>query len=149
MEGRYHLRRLPDHILRQSCVEVNDFSDLGDLLSNMREIIEANKGVGLAAPQIGDNRRVAIAKIGEEVREFINPKKLREGKHPYSGPEGCLSVPGEIVQMNRRYPIQVGYQDRQGMYHTEVLRGLNAVVLQHEMDHLDGILIIDNDKPTY
>ena len=143
MEGRYHLRRLPDPILRQSCVEVNDFFDLGDLLSNMREIMEANKGVGLAAPQIGDNRRVAIAMIDGQIREFLNPRKLREGMHPYLTVEGCLSVPGEHVQTNRKYPIQIEYQNRQGMHHTEIFMGYNVVVPQHEMDHLDGKLITD------
>lgn len=149
MEGKYYLRTLGDSILRQSCVEVSDFSDLSDLLSNMYEIMHEKKGVGLAAPQIGDNRRVAIAQIDEEIMEFINPVMLKEGKHPYHPLEyeTCLSVPDHYVKLKRKYPIRIGYHDREGEYHTQNFTGFHAVLLQHELDHLNGILITDYPKP--
>jgi len=142
----YYLRKLPDPILRQQAVEVEDFPNLDELLSNLYEILSVKRGVGLAAPQIGDSRRVAIIKINGEIREFINPRKLKEGINPYSIEEGCLSIPDTFVSTHRNYPIQIEYQDRRGVHHTERFTGFNAVVLQHEMDHLDGKLIIDYSR---
>ena len=149
MEGKYFLRSSKDPILRVQCVEVDDFSDLSDLLLNMREIMRVKEGVGLAAPQIGDNRRVAIAKIEGEIIEFINPVILKEGKHANFTEQECLSLPGKQVRTNRNYPIRILYQDRQGEYHAERFTGFVAVVLQHEIDHLEGILITEYPQPRY
>lgn len=152
---KYYLRTLEDPILREPCVEVNDFSDLDDLLPSMYWIMVFNFGVGLAAPQVGDNRRIAIATIDGQTREFINPRKLKEEEYTtIPEGEGCLSVPPPDAQMQspkvrilRRYSIEVEYQDRKGTYHNETFIGSPAIVLQHEMDHLDGRLTIDYIKP--
>lgn len=154
MKGNYYLRTLPDPILRQPCVEVNDFSDLSNLLSNMFNIMVAEGGIGIAAPQVGDNRRISIARIDGQVREFINPKKLWEGEFNTSRLEGCLSIPNPDipteslrVEVPRKHSIRIGYQDIQGLYHVETFYGVPARILQHEMDHINEKLIIDYVKP--
>jgi len=154
MEGRYYLRTLPDPILRQSCVEVNDFSNLSDLLSNMYDIMVAERGIGIAAPQVGDNRRIAIARIYGQTREIINPEILWEGAYNTTMEEGCLSIPnsdiptGNLkVEVPRKHSIRIGYQDMQSLYHVETFYGFPARILQHEMDHINEKLIIDYAIP--
>ena len=90
MVGGYYLRKLPDPILRQPCVEVNDFSDLSDLLSNMRQIMSVKKGISLSAPQIGDNRRVAIAQIdGEMGQRHVGQRLQRKQWRIQISPWAC------------------------------------------------------------
>ena len=137
----YTLRLKGDPILVTRSYDVKDFSDLGRLLDDMRQAMRDYRGIGLAAPQIGDLRRVAIAEIDNHVAEFVNPYIAGRGLLYIPRREGCLSLPKTEALKIRKYSIYVEYSDRQGTPHRRHLSGCNAVILQHEIDHLDGKLI--------
>lgn len=143
MPKEYHLRTYGDPVLREVCKEVTDFSDLEDLLDSMKDIMRGYGGQGIAAPQIGDTRRVIMTSpflIG--AKEYINPKIIKSlGYIPFS--EGCLSLPNTSRFKLRKFYIKLEYQDRHGKKHKKRYTGISAIVLQHEIDHLDGKLIID------
>jgi peptide deformylase len=143
------LRYLGDGVLRQKTEPVERFdTDLGTLLDDLVETMYENAGVGLAAPQVGDTRRATVvdvseARDGTEVLELINPVVVsKSGTVPSE--EGCLSIPGVVETVERSAEVEVEYQDRDGDRHT--VRGVDLLsrVLQHELDHLEGILFIDH-----
>ncbi len=115
------------------------------LFEDMIETMHVEDGVGLAAPQIGVSKRVLIAcptvKKGEE-HVIVNPEILHSSGREL-GSEGCLSLPGIQGEVLRAKKIKVRYQDRFGEVITAELREFFARIIQHEMDHLDGILLID------
>lgn len=133
-----------DPILRKVCREVTVFdAKLARVLDDMLETMKKADGVGLAAPQVGFMRRFAICEInGGEILEIINPEIIEKSGSQIGG-EGCLSVPKVYKDVNRYMNIKVKFLDRNGVEHTRELDGFNARVVQHEMDHLDGILFID------
>ena len=136
----YHLRKWGDPILRQKCRQVEDISELGGLILSMRSIMSDHSGLGLAAPQIGDDRQILIAKISGDPQVFINPTITKaKGYIPFI--EGCLSLPGLIIPTLRRSSIEVEYQTIGGTKKSGTYTGLNAIVLQHEIDHLNGKLM--------
>ena len=141
----YRLRRWGDPVLRERCADVDDFSedsDLEALLSAMYHIKAQHGGIGIAAPQVGDGRRVVLADVHGWTQEFVNPRiTARSGFRPSL--EGCLSVPFLLLPKLRSSSIDVEYQDRHGVSHAGVFSGYDATVLQHELDHLDGRLIVD------
>lgn len=112
------------------------------LLRDMAETMYEKDGVGLAAPQIGIRRRIAVIDAGEGLMEFINPRIL-EPQGSAALVEGCLSVPGRRGQVTRPERLRVLAQDRDGKPFEMEAEGLLARALQHEVDHLDGILFID------
>ncbi len=113
------------------------------LLDDMKETLQVEEGVGLAAPQVGVLRRIAIVGFDGRYYELINPRILH-----FSGEqieeEGCLSVPGVRGLVKRPETIKVTYVDRDGKRHKEEITGLTARVFCHEIDHLDGVLFVDN-----
>lgn len=115
--------------------------ELDRLLKRMGEVMVEEHGVGLAAPQIGVSRKLFVAYL-DDLREFINPVVVR-GMGEVVGEEGCLSFP-EIYGMVPRFEkIVVKYLDRGFKEHREEFADFNARVLQHEIDHLNGVLLID------
>ena len=141
----YHLRRWGDPVLRERCAEVEDFSydsGLEALLSAMYSIKGKHGGIGMSAPQVGDARRVVLADVYGWTREFINPAITARSGHRLSL-EGCLSIRLLRLPKLRSSSIELTYQDRQGVSHSGVFTGMDATVLQHELDHLDGRLIVD------
>ncbi len=141
--------KYPDARLTQVSKPVTHFDkNLGKLLEDMAKTMYESNGIGLAAPQVGHFIRAFIIDLGDEdgkpkeLFEFINPK-LSEGEGKIVFEEGCLSVPGYTEEVKRCNQIKVQYQDRQGKQHTLAAEGLFAVALQHENDHLDGILFLD------
>ncbi len=135
---------LGNDLLREKAREVTEFDDkLGVLIDDMVETMFKANGVGLAAPQIGVLKRVAVVCVdGEKVYELVNPvivKKVGE----QIGPEGCLSVPGMQADVRRPRKIVVEAQDRTGQLWQYKLEGFIAVAFCHEIDHLDGVLYID------
>ena len=139
----YQLIKEGDPILREKAVEVRRFNkNLHDLLDGMLETMRENKGVGIAAPQVGISKRVVVMEIEDEIYELVNPmiisKKGRE-----TDVEGCLSVPGRHGKVARATRVTVKAQDRDG--NPFELEGKKALArcVQHECDHLDGILFID------
>ncbi|MHA3788816.1 peptide deformylase [Flavobacterium hauense] len=107
----------------------------------------ANSGVGIAAPQIGINRNVILVqrfdKPGEPFEAFLNPKIKWRSALMRKGTEGCLSIADARGDVLRNYTVQITYYDRNGKHQEEIIEGFTAVILQHETDHLMGILFTD------
>lgn len=141
------IRKFPDPILKEQCSSVTEFGpQLHRLLDDMRETMYAAEGIGLAAPQIGEKVCVAVVDIGvetSELIELINPVVLtREGKT--SSEEGCLSIPRFRETIERAKGITLSAQDRHGKPFELEADGLLSVCIQHEIDHLNGILFVDH-----
>jgi peptide deformylase len=145
----------PDPLLRQKSASVEQVTDeIRRLVDDMFETMYAAPGIGLAAVQVGVPKRILVIDLqdpeeegGEPVRDprvFINPEILEASAElqPYN--EGCLSVPEMYAEVVRPARVRARWLDRDGTVHEEELTGLLAVVLQHEMDHLEGILFIDH-----
>ena len=130
-------------MLREKAREVPKVTpNIEKLLQNMADTMYDAEGVGLAAPQIGVSKRVIVIDIGEGLLELINPEILeREGQDRQV--EGCLSVPGVQGEVIRAYRVKVKGWDRKGEEKVIIGEGLLARVLQHEIDHLDGVLFVD------
>ena len=120
--------------------------ELASLLDDMKETMYKSDGVGLAAPQIGVLKRVTVIDVSKErdqLMEFINPEILGVfGKT--TSEEGCLSIPGFRDSIKRSRKVLVKAQDRTGKEFTVEADELLAICLQHEIDHLDGVLFIDH-----
>ncbi|MBI2601002.1 peptide deformylase [Candidatus Daviesbacteria bacterium] len=101
------------------------------------------EGVGLAATQIGLGECFFVGKIGGDFKTFINPRIVSLGKKTKKYFEGCLSIPNYYGEINRSLSLKATYQDLQGQMHTESLKGVDAWIFQHEVDHLNGILFPD------
>lgn len=146
---RLEILEYPDKRLRKVSESVTRFdADLSKLLDDMHETMLGAHGIGLAAPQVNRPLRVFIVDLSlqedeAKVRhEFVNPK-ISEGTGKISFEEGCLSVPGVGESVNRKKRIRVDYQDRTGKAQVLYAEDLLAVAIQHEYDHLDGILFVD------
>lgn len=128
-------------------------AELRKLLQDMAETMYANKGIGLAAQQVGRLERVCVIDVpgkedapGTGLMFLVNPAVVsREGSVVFK--EGCLSFPGLEVEVERAATVTVEYQDEQGDRKTIVAEGLAAVCLQHEIDHLDGVVFVDRLSP--
>ena len=132
-----------DDVLRQKCFPVEEFDEkLWKLLEDMKETVKKEDGAGLAAPQVGVLRRLAVVDVEEGYFEFINPVIVSQ-KGEQSGWEGCLSVRGKSGIVSRPMKVTVVYQDRNGEKQTVKAKGFFARAICHELDHLDGILYID------
>lgn len=141
------IRLYPDPILKQPASSVEKFdSTLHKLLDDMAETMYEADGIGLAAPQVGVSQRVAVADVSEkrnDVLEVVNPIIVaREGKVPSE--EGCLSIPEYRDTIQRSEAVTVQAMDRNGNPIEIKATGLLAICLQHEIDHLDGILFVDH-----
>ncbi len=134
-----------DPILHTVCRPVEKFDDkLHQLLDDMKETLYKAQGLGLAAPQVGIRRRVAVIDVQDEngLIEMINPEVLKtSGKQ--RDVEGCLSCPDEWGYVVRPNKCTVRAQDRNGEFYTLNLEGLGARCALHEIDHLDGKLFLD------
>lgn len=115
---------------------------LFSLLDDMKETLMAADGVGLAAPQVGILKRVVLCEIEKEYIEMINPK-ISGVKGEITDKEGCLSIVGKYANVMRPDKITVTYYDRNKKLNRLTLKGFNARIVCHEVDHLDGVLISD------
>ncbi len=136
----------PNPVLTTKSAEVKDFGPkMQKFFEDMIETMYVEDGVGLAAPQVGVSQQILIAspnqKQGEEY-VIVNPKILEKSGQE-KGNEGCLSFPGLSAEIVRAKKIRLQYQDRKGKLHEADIKDFFARVIQHEMDHLDGILMID------
>jgi len=139
------IRTLPDPVLRQKAKKVTKIDgSIQKLIDDMIHTMRAASGAGLAAPQIGVSLRVAIIELpGEELITLINPEIIkRQGERIVE--EACLSVPGYQGEIKRAVTVKVKAQDRQGREIRLKGEELLAHALEHELDHLDGILYIDH-----
>lgn len=148
-------------VLRKPAEEISqDFPDLDKLISDMYETMYNAKGVGLAAPQIGKSIRIFIVD-GSPVQDseedesiemqgwkkvFINPKVIEEKGEEWGYDEGCLSIPDVIEQVYREEEVLLRYYDENWVEHEKTFRGMQARIIQHEYDHLEGVLFTDYVK---
>ncbi|GGK14150.1 peptide deformylase [Caldalkalibacillus thermarum] len=143
--------KYPDPVLREKAVEVKRIDErFHRLLDDMAETMYAAEGVGLAAPQVGISKRVFVVDVGDEngLLEFINPEIIvKEGEQ--IGPEGCLSIPGVNGEVRRAQKIKVRAIDRNGETFELEAEDLLARAIQHELDHLNGVLFIDIAERIY
>ncbi|UCF31023.1 MAG: peptide deformylase [bacterium] len=143
----------PDPILRLKCEEaVPGTDDVCRLAEDMVETMYAAPGIGLAAPQVGRNIRMLVIDItgpvgAPEPHVLLNPV-IQEKSESTSFEEGCLSVPELNVEIDRARKIRVRYQDLDGRWNDLSAEDLFAVAVQHEMDHLEGRLILDYASPV-
>ena len=142
----------PHPVLKTAAAPVTAFDEaLGALIEDMAETMYAAKGIGLAANQIGVLQRVAVVDVADEgqpreLLELVNPQVVvRDGKS--RGEEGCLSLPKLYDNVDRAKLVKVTYQTRTGEARELEASGLLGVCLQHEIDHLDGIMFIDRMGP--
>lgn len=140
--------KIPDPILRTPCKTVDRVTDRHRLLAeNMTSIMKKSSGVGIAAPQIGVSERLVVIAPGGKSLALINPViTKREGEQV--GEEGCLSIPGLYGDVSRSAVVEVEALDRKGNPVTYEMDGFAARVVQHEIDHLDGVLFVDKADPT-
>lgn len=139
----YKIVEMGDPVLREKAQAVTKINkNIQKLLNDMADTMYAAKGVGLAAPQIGISKRVIVVDVGEGLWEVINPEIISK-KGEECGVEGCLSIPGVTGQVYRAAHVVVTGLDRNGNEIRIEAGGLGARALQHEIDHLDGILFID------
>ena len=138
----------PDPFLRQVSSNVEKVDDkIRKLMDDMLETMYAAPGIGLAAIQIGVPIRVIVMDLSkEETRKplyFVNPKIIAKSKNDSSYEEGCLSVPGQFAEVDRPDQCHINYLNYEGKKKELKAEGLLATCIQHEMDHLEGILFID------
>lgn len=131
--------------LRLNSTEVKKNVDISELITNLWDSMYNAEGAGLAAPQIGVNKKVFVIDIKSEnfKKVFINPIINYESGEYYIMNEGCLSLPGLEGSVVRKGTIDITYYDENWNLHNEEYDGLLARVIQHEYDHLDGILWVD------
>jgi peptide deformylase len=140
-----------DPALRKMAAPADAFDgDLAGLVNDLFEIMYREKGVGLAAPQLGESTRVFVVDVeddeGRTKLAFVNPViTRREGE--MVGEEGCLSIPGYREDVKRAARIEVEAKDETGRSFSLTAEGLLARAIQHELDHLDGILFVDRLSP--
>jgi len=140
---KYELKFYPDPVLRKISSPVGKVDNtIRHLIKKMSKIMYSRKGIGLAAPQVGTLDRVIIADIGEGLISMINPEILTGFGEDYLE-EGCLSLPETTVNVKRQQSVFVRYLDKNEKEKESELDGLTARVVQHEIDHLNGVLIID------
>jgi peptide deformylase len=147
--AKLKIRTYPDPILKKKAAPVTDFGPVTQkLFDDMIETMHVSDGVGLAAPQIGISQQIFIAcptmRRGEEyvmVNTVIENASGEEIKA-----EGCLSLPGISGEIKRATKIRIRFQDRHGKNFTAEIENFFARVIQHEMDHLKGVLLIDHFK---
>ncbi|MFT7612110.1 MAG: peptide deformylase [Parvicellaceae bacterium] len=156
-----------DPVLRAECEELKEGSDISELKQNMFETMYKSKGVGLAAPQVGKSVRVFVIDAAsfaeddpeseEEAKEFeflktfkrmyINPILEEERGPEWGFSEGCLSIPGIREEVFRKDTVVISYYDENWEFKEETLTGLAARVVQHEYDHIEGVLFTDYLSP--
>ena len=144
------IRQYPDPVLRLEAQQVQDFDDdLKQLVERMARLMQDARGVGLAANQVGVLRRVFVIQAEDEPepRALVNPSIVERSDESGEDDEGCLSMQGVVVSVERPVRIRLEASDEEGKPVTLELEGLPARVAQHELDHLDGVLILDRTSP--
>jgi len=139
----------PDPVLREISKPVTEITPrIHKLLDDMAETMYDAEGVGLAAPQIAILKRVVVIDVGEGLLEMINPEILEKDGEQV-GPEGCLSIPGILGKVKRAERVKVKFLDRNGKEIVLEGTGLLSRAIQHEIDHLNGVLFTDIAEEFY
>lgn len=143
MSSILEVKKYPEKILRVKCDPVDVIDDgVRSLLADMAFTMHAHRGIGLAASQIGINKQIAVVDIGEGTINLINPKIIdKDGSSAIE--EGCLSLPSVCMGVKRSSFVKITALDENGKNISINADGILSTVIQHEIDHLNGILIID------
>ncbi|MDC9582123.1 peptide deformylase [Xenorhabdus sp. PR6a] len=141
---------IPDERLRQKCVDVTDFDKVQALIDDMLETMyNTDNGIGLAAPQVGRQEAVLVIDLSpnrDQPMTLVNPK-IVEKERRVVNQEGCLSIPGYYAEVERFEKVKVEACDRFGQPMTIESEDFLSIVIQHEIDHLHGIIFIDYLSP--
>lgn len=151
--------QLGEDVLRETAqiVEKHDDSHIKSVITDLIETMRHEDLVGMAAPQIGESLRIFVSEIREtkyrkglidELKVCINPIIIEKSEETQLGWEGCGSIPGLFGQVDRVVEITLEYTNREGIRETGTFAGLLAVIIQHELDHLDGIMFTDLADPA-
>jgi peptide deformylase len=142
------IRKNGDPALRVKTVKIKDplAENVQALILDMLETMRVGNGVGLASTQVGSNLRLCVVQTEDVQYVLINPQITSKSKNKIISEEGCLSFPGKFFPISRHGEVQVRYLDENGQPCKVKGKDLLARALQHEIDHLDGILIIDRIK---
>jgi len=136
-----------DKILRKKSKKVAKIDDsIRNLGESLIETMLANNGVGLAAPQCGIMKRIIVVLVNEEPKVMINPEIIFTSEEKEISEEGCLSIPQTYIEKERYSKVTVKYRNLQGHPQLENYEGLVSRIIQHEIEHLDGILMTDVPK---
>ncbi|MFQ6553561.1 peptide deformylase [Aestuariibius insulae] len=144
------IHEAPSDALRVACTRVAEFGDeFQSLADDLLDTMYAAEGRGLAAPQIGDDRRVFVMdarwKTGDKAPiVVVNPEIVEAAPMQTVGEEACLSIPGKVYRVQRPLWVDLRWMSRSGVLTTERLVGQEAMIACHELDHLDGRLILDH-----
>lgn len=146
----YEIKKYGEECLGIESTKVEEVTDeLREILNNMVETMHESSGVGLAAPQVGINKRFFVLDINDGlIRKIVNPEILKFSEEYDESDEGCLSVPGIYKKVKRAYEIEVKYLNENGEEKQETIKGFLAKAFQHEYDHLDGILFVERISPV-
>ncbi len=140
----YEVRTFGDPVLKSRATPVKDFDEsLERLAQDMLRIMRENEGVGLAANQVGRLKRIFVAAYEDQEFVVVNPVVEWSSESTEKDEEGCLSLPGTRVQVERPYAVTVSGRDASGTPVRLKVEGLLARIFQHEIDHLNGVLILD------
>ena len=140
---------IPDKRLKHKSSEVENFDkSLEKIVKDLFDTLySSGNGIGLAAPQVGIKKRIVVIDLKEEGKSvpitFINPKIIFSSDENSVNEEGCLSIPGYYAEIKRPNVVEVEWTDLDGKKNKDKLTGLMSICIQHEIDHLDGILFID------
>jgi peptide deformylase len=138
------INKLGDPVLRCAAKPISaGADDLSQIIKDMSETLKAANGLGLAAPQVGILKRLFIYDLGDGVKCFVNPEIVWTSEETSEDTEGCLSIPGREVTVRRPVAVKVAGCDEMGTPIEIEAEELMARMFQHEIDHLNGILIID------
>ena len=144
-----------DPVLRKKASVIDkSFNGLSNLINDMFDTMDRSNGVGLAAPQVGKSIRLFVIDSTSMYDEgeaeggirkvFVNPQILEEKDKPWTFEEGCLSIPHIREDVMRNATVRISYQDEEFNSFTETFTGMTARVIQHEYDHIEGVLFIDH-----
>jgi len=143
------IHRLGDRVLRQPAKRVAKVDNaLRDLVRKMLQTMYSEDGIGLAAPQVGVNKQLLVVDADPEDENnpplvMVNPKIVSASKQMATGQEGCLSIPGVYLDVVRPAEVEVSFKDETGRPRKIKVDDLVARVIQHEMDHLNGVMFVD------
>ena len=145
----FELKTYPDSCLRIKTKPVEKFDrEVEDVLRRISEMMYVNRGIGLAATQMGLGLSIVVVDVGAGLKYFINPVIVERSSKKNKMEEGCLSLPGVVVNVSRPESIKVRAQNEKGEFFMSKYDGLISKALQHEIDHLNGKLIIDYLDPV-
>lgn len=140
------IKKYPDHILKKKAEEVKEITPaIKELAGSMIETMLKAKpeGVGLAAPQVGISKKIFVAQTNQGPRIFVNPRIVKKSEETEKMEEGCLSIPGLWLKIKRAKELEMEALDINGKMMKIKAAGLFARILQHEIDHLNGVLIVN------